>query len=305
MAIQTEIWVKDIEETLHQGSEFIKMGTDHSAFVENKTAHVPQSGSVSAIQKNISSLPATIVQRTDTVLDYSLNQYTIDPVLVTSIEELQSSYAKRQSVMSQHIATLNERIGTETAYEWAPTTSATLVLRTTGAATSLLPNATATGTRKLITKADVAKMAQKMDQDNVPSNDRVLVLPVQMYYELFDLDALVRNDFGRALDMINGEANMLYGFKIFKRPTTVSYNEAAAGVKKAVGAADAATDCVGAFAFQKSCVASALGTIKVYAEEGKAAYYGDIFSAEVMHGAKYLRTDTKGIVALAQGYVAP
>lgn len=304
MALQKEVWIQDIQETLHQGSEFILQGTDHSAFVSNKVVHVPQSGSMSAIEKNRSSLPATISQRTDTELTYSLNDYTTDPVLITDLDELQTSYMKRQSVLRQHLDAMNERIGNEVAYEWAGSGSASLVLRTTGGATSLKPNATATGTRNLITKEDISKMARKLDLDNVPKNDRVLLLPTSMYYELFSTDALIRNDFGRALNMVNGQATEIFGMKVFVRPSVVLFNEATAGVKKAVGSADATTDCYGAIAFQKNAVAQALGSIKVFANEDLPEYYGSVFSAQVFHGAKMLRSDNKGIVAIAQGYNA-
>lgn len=300
MALQKEIWVADIKETLHQGSEFIMAGTDYSAFVANKTVHVPQSGAGSAIAKNRSSLPATIAQRTDTELTFDLNEYTTDPVLITDLDALQVSYAKRNSVLGQHLNILNERIGTEVAYEWTPSGSASLVLRTSGASTSELPVG-ATGTRKLVTKEDIARMARKLDDDNVPMNDRYLVLPTLMYYQLFGIDALVRADFGRVADQTNGIVNEIFGFKVFKRPTTVMFDSATAGVKKAVGASASATDCVGAFAFQKQAVAQALGAIKVFADEDKPEFYGSVFSALVMHGAKNLRSDNKGIVALAQG----
>lgn len=302
MGLQKEIWVADIKETLHQGSEFIMAGTDYSAFVENKTVHVPQSGAGSTIVKNRSSLPATIAQRTDTELTFSLNEYTTDPVLITDLDELQTSYLKRQSVLGQHTNILNERIGTEVAYEWTPSGSAGLVLRTTGSATSELPHSTATGTRLKITKEDIARMARKLDDDNVPTNDRFLVLPTAMYYELFGIDALLRNDFARVADQTTGAVNEIFGFKVFKRPTTVMFDNATAGAKKAVGASASATDCLGAFAFQKQAVAQALGSIKVFAEIDKVDYYGSVFSALLMHGASKLRTDNKGIVALAQGY---
>jgi hypothetical protein len=305
MALQQEIWVQDIKETLHQGSEFVKTGTDHSAFVANKTVHMPQSGAMTTIEKNRSSLPGTIAQRTDTELTYNLNEYTTDPVLITDLDELQTSYMKRQSVLSQHINAINERIGNEVAYEWSPSGSASLVLRTTGSATAELPNATATGTRLLTTKEDIAKMARKLDLDNVAKNDRYLLLPTSMYYELFGIDALIRNDFGRAVNMIDGQVNEIFGMKVFIRPEVVQFNNVAGGVKKAVGSADAVTDCLGAIAYQKASVASALGAIKVFANEDVAEYYGSVMSALVMHGAKNLRSDNKGIVALAQGYVAP
>lgn len=302
MALQKEIWISDIKETLHEGSEFIMAGTDHSAFVSNKTVHIPQGGTAPSIAKNRGTLPATIGQRTDSELTYSLNEYTTDPVLITDLEELQTSYVKRQSVLGQHTNVLNERMGTETAYEWATTGDAGLVLRTSGSNTADLPHATATAKRLKTTKEDIARMSRKLDLDNVPKNDRFLVLPTSMYYELFEVDALIRKDFGGAGDIIKGVVNELFGFKIFIRPTVVMYNEVVAGVKKAVGSADATTDCLGAIAFQKQSVAKALGSIKVFYEEDKPEYYGSVFSALIMHGASKTRNDNKGLVALAQGY---
>lgn len=297
MAIQKEVWIKDIQDTLFEGSEFIQAGTDHSAYVDNKTVHVPQSGAVPGIAKNRSVLPASITQRTDTDKTYQLSEFTTDPILITDLDEIQTSYQKRQSVLSQHTGLINQRMGDETANIWAP--DGVNVLRTTGDAGADL-SVGATGTRLKITKEDVSRMAQKLDMDNVPMNDRYLVLPVSMYYELFGIDALLRKDYGQSANIINGVCNELFGFKVFKRNTVVKYDDSAEAVKKAVGSANAGTDCLGAFAFQKSMVASALGSIKVFADEDKPEYYGSVFSAMIMQGATQLRDNAVGVVGLAQ-----
>ena len=108
MALQKEIWINDIQDVLYQGAEFVTFGTDHSAWVSNKVVHVPQSGAIPAVVQNRTTLPATIAQRTDTELTYNLNSYTTDPTLVQDIDELQTSYAKRSSVMGQQISKLNQ-----------------------------------------------------------------------------------------------------------------------------------------------------------------------------------------------------
>jgi len=303
MGIIKEIWVADIKETLHQGNEFIKAGTDHGIYTGNGVVHVPQSGAAPSVEKNRSTLPATIAQRTDTDLTYNLNEFTTDPILVKRFDEMQTSYAKRQSVLSQHLEVMNERIGNEVAHDWSPTGSTDLVLETTGAATAELPNATATGTRKLITKEDVARMALKLDRDNMPKSGRSLLLPAQMVYELLGVDALVRQDFGRSGDLLTGVVTKLFGFDIYMRPSVVTFNNTV--TKKAVGAVAAATDCLGAIAFHRSAVAAATGAVNVFGNDERADYYGTILSALVEHGSSKLRTDNKGIVAIRQGYVAP
>lgn len=84
------------------------------------------------------------------------------------------------------------------------------------------------------------------------------------------------------------------------RPVVNVYDDSALPVKKAVGAAGAATDHLGALAFQMDYVSFAQGDIKVFADENKPEYYGSIFSAMVMMGGSILRTDQKGVAALVQ-----
>jgi hypothetical protein len=299
-ALQKEVWVADIMENLFNGAEFISYSVDDSPYVSNKTVHRPQAGGAPSVTKNRSSFPATITERTDTVLDYDIDNYTTDPILVRNFDEVQISYQKRENVMSEHRAKLTERIGDEIAVKWSPSASATRVLRTTGADTSELANATATGTRKRIVKEDVARMAKQLDRDNAPKEGRYLLLNPTMYYELFEIDALVRMDYMNKTALPNGVINQLFGFNILVRNVVTLYNNVSAGVLKAVGAAEATTDCLGGLAWSKYMVARALGSIDVYLNEKRAEFYGDIMSAEVNFGGSKLRTDSKGVVAIAQ-----
>jgi hypothetical protein len=305
MGLQKEVWSADIQETLHEKAHFVAAGTDHSAYISDKTVNLPQAGVGAGIQKNRTVVPAPIAQRTDTIKSYDMNEYTIDPTLIKNLDELQTSYQKRQDILRQNVDLITERIGKETAYDWAGSANSDLVLRTTGLVGGDRPNATATGTRRLLLKEDIARMAKKLDIDEMPDNDRFLVLPASMYYELFGIDALIRKDFGGVANINKGVVNELFGFKIFKKSSVLNYNAETAGVKKAVGSADEPTDCLGAIAFHKSAVSKAMGSVEVFASEDKPEYYGSIFSALMMHGSSVMRSDHKGIVSLAQGYVAP
>ncbi len=295
MALQKEIWINDIQDVLYQGAEFVTFGTDHSAWVSNKVVHVPQSGAIPAVVQNRTTLPATIAQRTDTELTYNLNSYTTDPTLVQDIDELQTSYAKRSSVMGQQISKLNQSIGDHTGFAWAEGTSS---FRTSGASGTANGPIGSTGSRKIITKEDITKMARKLDVDNVASGNRYLVLPSELYYELFNTDELINRNYMNNVSLPSGVLNEILGFKVLSRPTVVVGN--AAGVKQAVGAAVGATDNHTAIAFQSEYVAKALGTIKVFADMDKPEFYGSVLSAEVMHGATALRTSAQGIVSLSQ-----
>ena len=146
MAVQTEVWVRDIEEVLFaENNEFLRASVNHDAFVVNKTVHVPQAGSLPGATKNRTVFPAPIIDRADTTLDYELDSFSIDPVRIGRIDEVQISYAKRQSVMKQHVNILMDIIAREGIFNWASDTGANQV-RTSGSTASdnLPPGATGT-----------------------------------------------------------------------------------------------------------------------------------------------------------------
>lgn len=305
MALQQEIWSQDIQENLFAANPFMNRATDHSQWVNFKTVHVPQAGSNPVVTKNRSVLPAAITQRTDTELTYSLNEYTSEPILITNIEELQISYNKRASVLATTIKQLSDCVANNSLYSWAPS-GAGRIVRTTGVADALALAPSATGTRKAITLADVAKLRSMLDNDNVPMDGRILLLPADMY----NGQLLAINNIQSALAygtpvMPTGVVQKLFGFDIMIRPTVLVYDNTGTPVIKAVDdqgnpSVPATTDNLAAIAYHPQFVAHALGSITAFADENKPEYYGSIFSSLVMHGASKLRTSQLGIVALVQ-----
>ena len=306
MAIQKEIWIQDIQEQLFAGAEFITNSTSHDAFVENKTVHLPQAGTIPAITKDRSSFPAAISVRTDTSENYDLGEYSTDPIKLGNVEEIQASYDKRTSIMAQQMASINNRLGLEAAYQWAGAgllSAGGQIIRTSGTDSALALPPSATGDRKPITIKDIAAAAAKLDIDQVPQEGRYLLMPAAMYWELMGnetnlLNSLFMGNGGAALP--TGVVNKILGFNIIIRSTTVIYDAETTPVKKAVGAAAAATDNYACIGWQSSCVAKALGEVKVFSVENDPSYYGSIFSAAVMFAAKAIRTDGKGIVTIVQ-----
>jgi hypothetical protein len=303
MALQTEVWVQDIQENLFFENEFLNLATDHSAYIINALVHIPQAGSNPAVVKNRTELVADLQQRTDSEITYGVDNYTTDPFLVKNIDELQISYDKRQSILGQHIAVLGDTIAVNTLQTWAVTGSTTHALRTTGADTGdevLLPSAT--GTRKLLTTRDFARAAAKMDLDKVPKQGRYAVVPTVMYYNLFTDTELVANRARLSADMIKvGIVGDLHGFKIIYRGEVTKYTGAGANTIRPIGSTPAATDCAGAVLFSKFATTQAIGEIMVYLNEGEARSYGDIMSAEVNQGASFLRAGNWGRISLIQG----
>jgi hypothetical protein len=312
MSLLTEVWSSQISENLYQNNDFLKYSTDHSMWVSHKTVHVPQAGSGSTVEKDRSVFPASIGSRTDTELTYSLAQYTTDPILIQNIEELQISYNKRQSILFNMMSSLNNTIAIQTMYTWAGT-GATRIVRTSGSISTLnLPHSTATGSRKMITIADITAVKQILDADNVPQSGRILLVPAYMYnIDLLNISGIVQAyAFGSPV-MPNGVVARLMGFDIMIRPDVVCFDNTATPVIKTINGdgtltTAATTDQGAAIAYHPQFVAKALGSITPYYDagsngSGKPEYYGSIFSAEVMHGACKLYTSQKGVVSLVQG----
>lgn len=305
-ALQTEVWAKDIQDNLYMGNEFMLKATDHSMWVNHKTVHVPQAGAKPSVERNRAILPASITQRVDTELTYSLNQFTVDPCLITNLEELQISYPKRQSILMNMMQALQFVVSTFTLYSWAPS-GATRIVQTSGAVTANnLPHTTATGTRKMVTIADIVKLKSILDKDNIPQAGRILLVPEYMYNnDILNIQGIVQAyQFGSAVAP-NGVVARLMGFDIMIRNEVLVYDNTATPVIKAINdegalSAAAATDNGAAIAFHPNYVCHALGSIMPYYNENDPTYYGSILSAEVMHGSSKLRNDQKGIAALVQ-----
>lgn len=298
MALQTEVWVQDIQDNLFSNQEFASRSVDHSAFVSDSIVHLPQAGSAPTVVKDRSTFPATISERTDTEKTYSLSNFSTDPIRLRNLDEIQTSYAKRQSILGEHVEGLNERLGDEAAFAWGIDTVARVV-KTSGSATATALAPGATGTRNELDKADIRAAAQILDNDKgVPMGNRYGLMQTDMFYQLFADTTVVSRDFMERASQESGVITQLYGINFMIRPQVNVYDGAFA--KKAIGAATAATDNLGCVIWQQSFISRANGAIRVYANENVAEHYGSILSAEVEFAASLLRTDEKGVVAIVQ-----
>jgi hypothetical protein len=308
MAVQKEIWVKDIKDKLFAGVEFVKNSQSHDEFVDNLTVHIPQAGALPAVSKNRSVFPGTISQRTDTDNYYSLAEFTTDPILIRDLEAMQISYNKRQSILNHHIRTLNDRLGLEALYNWCGSglvTASGQIVLTTGTGTTTIAPPGSTSSTKGILLADIATAASKLDEDDVPGENRFLVMPSKAYWNFVEVNKaqLLNLDYNKGLtngDIANGIVAKVYKFNIITRSYTVVFADAATPTIKAVGAATATSDVWGMVGWQADCVAKALGDVKMYINEDQAAYYGTIISAAVNFGCVKGRSDAKGIVTIVQ-----
>lgn len=306
MALIPEIWSKDIQDNLFQDNAFMNRVRNFSEWVSFKTVHVPQAAAGPNVVKDRSVLPGTISGRTDTELTFNLNSFTSDPIVLRNLDEVQLSYNKRSSILFNIVETLRFVISTHSLYAWAPS-GASRIVRTTGTAVATnLPHSTATGTRKMITLADIAAAKKKLDEDNVPSSGRILLVNAGMYnIDILGISNIIQADQFGSPNLPAGVVARVMGFDIMQRSDVLVYDNTGTPVIKTIdgnGALTAAatSDNGAALAFHPNYLAHAVGAITPFYNENVAEYYGSIFSAEVLHGASKLRTDQKGVVAIVQ-----
>lgn len=299
MALDVEIWKPWIVDTLFKDNQFLNFARNADEHVlAGSVVHIPQSGAASSIEKNRSSLPATVAQRTDTDITYNLDEYTSDPRLITDAETI-LSYNKMDSAMGQDMKAISQLVAEWMLYAWAPTTAARYV-RTTGA-TSPAYTTDGTGVRKLLTLVDVKNAFKMLNKDNVPMDGRYMIMDADMYNQLLTLlDATTYTDFSKYFDAATGVVGKLYSFNIIVRSTALVYTSASPAVKKAPGAAGAATDHGAALFFHRDWVERAIGDTKIFEKVKDPTYYGDIYSLLIRAGGRSVETNSIGVGALIQ-----
>lgn len=303
MALQTEIWVQDIQENLFPNNQFMERATDHSAFVSHLTVHLPQAGTSPAIYKNNTSLPLSINQRVDSDFTYNINNYKAEPMLITNLEELQNSYNKRASLMGNYYKQIGYAVANQSLYSWTSTGSSRIV-RTSGTGTTSALSPSATGNRNAITLNDIGNLRAVLDGDNVPQEGRCLLIPASMYNnQLLQINNIQSYYAYNKETLQTGVVGKIFGFDVYVRPAVTVYDSSA--VPKAINddgtpTTPATGDNLAVLAWHPDFVSKALGSINVYANENRAEYFGSIFSAEVQHGASPLRTTGIGVAALVQ-----
>lgn len=297
MAIQKEIWSRDIVEGLFPENSFASKAINDDAFVnEGKKVHVPNAGAPSGVKKNRPTVPASATKRVDTNVDYDLDEYTTDPICIPHADTVELSYDKRRSVISQDREELRRNAHEGLLENWAPK-QADGIVYTSGLAKAAHLNKT-TGKRKALTTSDVLTLMTKFDSDNIPQEERYLLLDAVMYAEL--LESMTKTDeigFLQKADAAKGVVGELYSFKVMKRSTVLRY-AVSAGAATGLASAEAATDCAAGLAWHVTSVRRAIGEVTMFTSEDNPLYYGDIYSFLVRCGGCISRSDKKGVCAI-------
>lgn len=303
MAVQSEFWTNYIIDRLYKDNQFLNYCFNDDGYVvggkKGKIVHINNPGTRPVVVKNRSVYPGVAVRRTDNDITYTLDQYTTDPTHIEAADLMEISYPKIESVFGDHAGYLVETVADDMILKWLASIAAPNIIATTGAASTLNNVSGQVGTRKVMIAADLKSIQKRMNLDNVPKQNRYVLLESNMLDELTEsLNVTQNRDFSEAYDAKAGIVGELYGFKVMERSNVAIASSA--DVIAALGAAVGATDNVVSIAWQRDSVAKAVGERKFFENKDDALYYGDVYSALLRAGGRRRRIDNAGVVALVK-----
>jgi hypothetical protein len=305
MAIQKELWIPAIEENLYRGIEVIaSVATDDSAYVNNKTIHVPNAGTAPSVSRGNSTYPVAIEERTDADVEYTLTNFEIGPIRIGWADQLQLSYDKVQSVTNDFMGNLSEALRNYLLAQFMNTATAANTVSTTGTSTTTnWLGGDATGSLKHLIGADVRSAAAKLDGQKFPYGDRYLLLDYMQFWQLIgDVtynDARIGHVGGFPVTLDN-----IFGFTVIQLPYVGALStNSTGGTVISPTAADgsysfAAANRPTALAFHKRAVSWGKTGVEAFSQEQDPTMFGDILSASVYAGGKYRRSSADGIVMI-------
>lgn len=302
MALNKQIWLNTIQDNFFPSNDFASKSVDDSAFVNNKTVHVPNAGAPSGVQKNRTVLPALVSQRVDNDLTYDIDEFTTNPIHIPNVDNVELSYDKRMSVMLNDRQQLQKETSQNLLYKWMPEVVSQYI-KTSGEAAPAHTTSAATGNRLKITKEDVLALSTRFNEDDVPMLGRTLLLDAKMYADLIaDITKENLQAFLASANVQQGILGNLYGFNVMMRSQVLRLTST--GTLLEWSEVAQATEVAAALAWQQDCVSRAMGDVKMFSQMDDPLYYGDIYSFLMRVGGSMRRYDKKGVAVLMEGIPA-
>ena len=324
VGVTPEIWTDYIVENIFKNNEFILQSIDESQYVlQGDVVHVPQAGAPSGVKRNRTSLPASVTRRSDIDVTYALDEFTTDPRFIPEADKMELSYDKVASCMSEDMSYLQQVIGDTMLWNWRP--KYYIKASNTKSANYLVYG---TGVRTGLCVEDFSKAKTIFDRWRIPHDGRCVILSTDMYKQICDNVRNAPNDNLSAIyDHVNGRLLKLEGFTIYERATVLlasnstlsqvagtqyfqftstdlnytpeDYEDIVGGDKSA-----ATTSCEIGLFWHPNFVRRALGTTKMFNNDGDPTYYGDIYSFLQKGGGRMSRGDGRGVLGVIQEYSA-
>lgn len=292
MALNKQIWVKQIAQGFYPEGAFIQKVTDYSELVQNNKIHIASAGIDPEVLVNNTTYPIGIVSRTDSDNEFELDTLATKNTIVRRPEAIEYSYNKLESVISQHRNVLRVAALKRAAHAFAPAgnTDDTPLIQTTGAAYS---------GRKRLCFADILAMKEAFDNALIPTEDRYIILHPSHLTDLLTEDLSLFKDL---TNIVDGEPIRMAGFGFYSFPYTATYQtNTKTSKKEKVAFANTQTKEFCSIAFYTKEVMKADGDIYMYSREDDPEERGTVVGFDKRFIALPIRS--KGIGAIVSTLV--
>lgn len=257
VGVYAEIWTGEIVKRLRefQNGSWLDGIPDQSSIVENDTIHLVNVGVDPDVLINNTTYPIPLQALDDKDITISLDKFQTKVTPITDDELYAISYDKMSRVKESHSNAISDAKFAKAAHALCAQedTDKTPVLKTTGKVDP------ATGRRRL-TVEDLVSLKEALDNLDVPTSNRRLVLCTDHANDLLRADQTFREQYN--INRNTGTVGNLYGFDIYTYGDTPLYTTA--GKKKELHAKPAAGEFKCSFAFYTPRVFKATGSTKMY-----------------------------------------
>lgn len=301
------LFITEIAQQLFPNNSFVNMAVNDDAFVNGNTVEIQNAGDAEDVIVDNTTWPLQTSQRTDLAHNYQIETLNTPVRQLTDVEALTEigGANKRSSIVAQQAASLRTKASSRLLVDWL--TGVTAKVPTTGSgAPASLPSAT--GNRRLITRADLLDGLELLADDDIEDviGDEVfkpiLICPPRFYKALTDIDDFIHADkMGRGTALMNGQIGEIYGITVVRRSLVATTDSS--DTLKAEEAARAAGDQHAAILYHPFFVRKAMGPLTVRIQEDAPEWAGTIMGSEMRFGGTAARNDKKGIVMIFEDTV--
>ena len=102
MAIEKQIWISMLMEGFYPDRSFLARSVDMTPMVEYNKINLAEAGVAPDVLVDNKDYPVPTMSRTDTPLELTLHTFDTKNTVVRNVEEMETAYAKMESVVRQH-----------------------------------------------------------------------------------------------------------------------------------------------------------------------------------------------------------
>ncbi len=296
------IFSSDLQGQLFPDNSFYAGCKSDDAAIDAENIEIPQDENGAAqVIVDPTKFPLEMRTEEDSKKTYGANLLVTIPEVITYNNQLLTSYDKRKAKLDKHRMSLEDQIADRTMFGWANSVAG-LKFATTGAATRVNEAFAGGNLKRIATEADILKVLRAWRFSNLPSTGGRCVCTPDIYEDLL----AIKKAYGSGTDSNNklladGAVDKLFNFDIYVRSKTTKYS--AAGAKKAIGAAGAATDSYSAIFYHPQFVRYVKGQVLVNMDPApRPDLAGGIsMNAMVRSGGSSGRNSELGVITLYQG----